>query len=277
LASIGAWKIQKWLVERNVHKESNSKGEPKKWEWRVFSENLNNNPWKSSINNEKNKIEDEFKNVEDIIQSDCYINLGTFNAGLKIRGIKSKNSEKKTIKLELKVLLDIISEIECWKKYILKPITDGVDDCRSLAIDHILKLTKSEIQKIDLNKIISQEVIDAIKNIIKLPKDNTINEIFINKKRKRIRALYDKINKNWRFCKNFISNPEVIIIEQTEGAIHLKEKKVNFCTFSIESESFKSLQKFKDSFVQIKNGKVSSYPKFIIKEISKTLKKLEKF
>jgi len=266
LASIGAWKIQKWLVKRNVNKESNSKGEPKKWEWRVFSKDLNNNPWKTLINGEKNPIEDEFTNVEFITQSDCYINLGASNAGLKIRGIESKSSKKKTIKLELKVLLDKIGEIEYWKKYILKPITNAVDDCRSISIDQILKLTKREIQNINLNKIKSQMIIDAMNNIINSPQDNITSEILIIKERRRIRALYDKVNEKWRFNKNFISNPEVIIIEQTEGTIHLKEKPDNFWTFSIESESFKSLQRFKDSFSQIKNDNLESYsyPNYIM-------------
>lgn len=226
LASVGAWKIQKWLVDRNVNKKSKSNGEPKRWEWRIFLKDLNNIPWKSLVNGEKNPIEGKFKHVKAFNQSDCYFNLGTSNTGLKIRGIKSNSSEKKSPKLELKVLQDKIGDIECWKKTISK-------------------------------------------SIINVPIDNITDKIQISKARKRIRANYYKKTGNWKFYKKFISNPKVVIIEQTKGTVNIQEKvtkNIKFKTVSIESESFKLVQRFKKKFIQIENEDVIiySYPEYIL-------------
>jgi len=270
LAFFGVWKIQKWLVKRNVKKKSKSQEEAKKWEWRVFSINSDVNPWKSMINGEVNSIGDKFKNVETIIRSDCYIDLGSPNAGLKIRGIESNKPKKFPIKMELKILLDKINELEYWKKFNIKPIINPKD----FDIKRFLKMRKSEIKTLDMNNKTKQMVIKAIERIINSPNNNMAINIHITKERQRIRALYDKYNLSWQFYKEFISNPSVVIIEKTKGTINIKEKIVKFLTFNLESESFKLLQRFKEKFVYINNDNLTSYsyPNFIINRTSRQLK-----
>jgi hypothetical protein len=243
-----------------------------RWEWRIFYENLQLQPW-NPRNVQSAELVMALNNAPLDNRVDYYLNLDDPTCGLKERW--SETSPKLELKvLQLRSRLSdhrwFLGEFEEWERCMSTEITEeSVDATTGLAPDLVVKYLKEE--KWSLGRPRSNKSTDAILRIINsIQQGAEIARMKLDKARKQCRAVSDRSQFSWKFSTEKMKGPNAILIEQAEIALQIKNKSQKLLTVCVEGDSIETMARFIEHFLVITDGLIMGYPKFIMERYARS-------
>lgn len=223
------------------------------WEWRIFCAGVGNKFWNRE-NPSTGNLEAALGESVPEVRPDFYHNVRIKECGLKERwqdeGIKL---------LELKILEKSVDGIDYWTKLPPAALETEVSEETGPGPEFIA----ASLEQMRGSSAEADRWVDRTLQSIKLRKPERIR---VNKKRSMCRALADTSGNGWRFQRDRIEAPGVVVVEAAEIKILPGQNAAAqiFQSVCLEGDDQTLVRLFIEQFVGKDVGQVMGYPKLIL-------------